>query len=117
MQVTTSSILLPLGRGGYTCHRRLARTVVYQGKIAMQKDPGTGNVIPVTVRKIDNRLLQFILERRHPDYRERVDESGIVDIHRMMENLNLGRQRVAEEQAEREAQDTPDSTLPDVPPV
>ena len=91
--------------------------VVYQGKIAMQKDPGTGNVIPVMVRKIDNRLLQFILERRHPDYRERVEESGAVYIQRMIENLNLGRQRVAEEQAERQAKDTPDSTLQDVPTV
>jgi hypothetical protein len=91
--------------------------IVYQGKIALQKDPGTGNLVPVTVRKIDNHLLQFILERRHPDYREHVEESGTVDIHRMMENLNLGRQRVAEEQAEREAQDKPDSTPPAVPPV
>lgn len=34
-----------------------------------------------------------------------------------MENLNLGRQRVAEEQAERETQDKPDSTPSPVPPV
>jgi hypothetical protein len=57
----------------------------------------------VTVRRIDNQLLRFILERRHPEYRERVEESGAVDVHVMMENLNAGRQRVAEEKAEREA--------------
>jgi hypothetical protein len=84
--------------------------IVYQGKIALQKDPDTGNLVAVMVRKFDNRLLQFILERRHPEYRERGEESGTDDIHRIMENLNLGRQRVAEEQAEREAQDQPDST-------
>jgi hypothetical protein len=56
--------------------------------------------------KIDNQLLRFILERRHPDYRERVDleAAGAVEIHKLMANLNAGRQRVAEEKAEREAQ-------------
>ena len=53
---------------------------------------------PVTVRRIDNQLLRFILERRHSEYRERV-ESGAVD----MDNLNVGRQRVAEEKAKRDA--------------
>jgi hypothetical protein len=80
--------------------------LVYQGRIAMQKDRGTGKVVPITVRKIDNQLLRFILERRHPDYRERVDleAAGAVEIHKLMANLNAGRQRVAEEKAEREAQ-------------
>ena len=36
----------------------------------------------------------FILERRHPEYRERVADSGAVDIHVRMEDLNAGRQRV-----------------------
>ena len=36
----------------------------------------------------------FILERRHPEYRERVADSGAVDIHVLMEDLNAGRQRV-----------------------
>lgn len=84
--------------------------IVYQGKIVLQEDPGTGKVVPVTVRRIDNQLLRFILERRHPEYRERVEESGAVDIHMLIENLNAGRQRVAEEKAER------DATAPALPP-
>ena len=79
--------------------------VIYQGRIALQENPGTGKVVAVTVRRIDNQLLRFILERRHPEYRERVEESGAVDIHVLMENLNAGRQRVAEEKAERDAEE------------
>lgn len=33
---------------------------------------------PLTVRKIDNRLLEFVLSRRHPDYREKVDVQATV---------------------------------------
>jgi hypothetical protein len=89
--------------------------VVFQGRIALQEDPRTGKVVPVTVRRIDNQLLRFILERRHPDYRERVEQSGAVDIHLLMENLNAGRQRVAEEEAERNAEETAkrDATPPE----
>jgi len=79
--------------------------VVYQGKIALQQDPGTGEVVPVTVRRIDNQLLRFLLERRHPKYREREEESGAVDIHVLIENLNVGRQRVAAEKAQRDAEE------------
>jgi hypothetical protein len=79
--------------------------VVYQGRIALQEDPATGKVGAVTVRKIDNQLLRFVLERRHPEYREHVEESGAVDIHVLMENLNTGRQRVAEERAKRDAEE------------
>ena len=79
--------------------------VVYQGRIALQEDPGTGKVVAVTVRRIDNQLLRFILERRHPEYRERAEESGAVDIHVLMENLNAGRQRAVEEKAERDAEE------------
>jgi hypothetical protein len=78
--------------------------VIYQGRIALQEHPDTGKVVPVTVRRIDNQLLRFILERRHPEYRERVEESGAVDIHVLMENLNAGRQRVADEKAERDSE-------------
>ena len=46
----------------------------------------------------------FILERRHPEYCERVEDSSAVDIHVLMENLNAGRQRVAVENAERDAE-------------
>jgi len=92
--------------------------VVYQGKIALQEVPGTGKVVPVTVRRVDNQLLRFILERRHPEYRERVEESGAVDIHVLMDNLNAGRQRVAEEKAERDAEEKAkrDSAAPVRPP-
>ena len=92
--------------------------IVYQGKIALQEEPGTGKVVLVTVRRIDNQLLRFILERRHPEYRERVEESAAVDIHMLIENLNAGRQRVAEEKAERDAEEKAkrDATAPALPP-
>jgi hypothetical protein len=88
--------------------------IVYQGRIALQEVPGTGKVVPVTVRKVDNQLLRFILERRHPDYRERGQESGAVGIHVLMDNLNSGRQRVVEEKAERDAEEKArrDATAP-----
>lgn len=79
--------------------------VVYQGRIALLEDPGTGKVVPVTVRRIDNQLLRFVLERQHPEYREHVEESGTVDIHLLTENLNAGRQLVAEEKAARESEE------------
>jgi hypothetical protein len=90
--------------------------IVYQGRIALQEEPGTGKVVPVTVRKTDNQLLRFILERRHPEYRERLEASGTVDIHVLMDNLNAGRQRVADEKAEREAAENAvrDSAVPKV---
>jgi hypothetical protein len=44
------------------------------------------------------------LERRHPEYCERVEDSSAVDIHMLMENLNAGRQRVAVDNAERDAE-------------
>lgn len=31
---------------------------------------------PLTQRKIDNRLLEFMLERRHPNFREKAEVSG-----------------------------------------
>lgn len=79
--------------------------VVHKGKIALQEDPFTGELVPVTVPRIDNQLLRFILERRHPDYREHVEESSVVDVHVLMDNINAGRQRVADERAERDAQE------------
>ena len=51
-------------------------TVVYQGRVALQEKPDTGELVPVTVRKIDNQLLMFVLKNRHPDYRERLEHSG-----------------------------------------
>jgi len=52
---------------------------------------------------VDNN---FILERRHPEYRERSADSGAVDIHVLMEDLNAGRQRVGrgERRARRRAE-------------
>jgi hypothetical protein len=58
----------------------------------------------VTVPTTNNQLLRSILERRHPEYCERVEDSSAVDIHMLMENLNVGRQRVAVENAERDAE-------------
>lgn len=92
--------------------------VVYQGRVALQEDPGTGRMVPVTVPRIDNQLLRFILERRHPDYRERVGESGVVDVRVLTDNLNAGRQRVAEERTERDAEQKAqrDADAPTLPP-
>jgi hypothetical protein len=50
--------------------------VVYQGRVALQAHSDTGELVPVTVRKIDNQLLMFVLKSRHPDYRERLEHSG-----------------------------------------
>ena len=50
--------------------------IVYQGRVALQEKPDTGELAPVTVRKIDNQLLMFVLKNRHPDYRERLEHSG-----------------------------------------
>jgi len=92
--------------------------IVYQGRIAAQEDPSTGKMVPVTVRKIDNQMLRFILDRRHPEYRERVEDSDTGDIQVLIENLNLGRQRVAEERAERDAEEKAkrDAAAPALPP-
>jgi len=70
------------------------------------------------VRKIDNQMLRFILDRRHPEYRERVEDSDTGDIQVLIENLNLGRQRVAEERAERDAEEKAkrDAAAPALPP-
>ncbi len=65
------------------------------------EDPSTGRA-PTTART-DNRLLRFILERRHPEYRDRVEDSGAVEIHVMMENLDAGRKRAADAKRAREA--------------
>jgi hypothetical protein len=50
--------------------------IVYQGRVALQKKSDTDELVPVTVRKIDNQLLMFVLKNRHPDYRERLEHSG-----------------------------------------
>ena len=52
----------------------------------------------------------FILERRHPEYRERVADSGAADIHVLMEDLNAARQRVGrgEHGARRRAEGSPE---------
>ena len=51
----------------------------------------------------------FILERRHPEYRERVADSGAADIHVRMEDLNAGRQRVGRGRgARRRAEGSPE---------
>ena len=52
--------------------------VVYQGRVVLQENSATGEMVPVTVRKIDNQLLMFVLRNRHPDYRERLEHSGKV---------------------------------------
>ncbi len=56
---------------------------------------------------VDNN---FVLERGHPEYRERVADSGAVDIHVLMEDLNAARQRVGrgEGGARRRAKGSPE---------
>jgi hypothetical protein len=69
---------------------------VFQG--GNEEDPSTGQA-----PRTDNQLLKFILERRHPEYRDRVEDSGAVEIQMMMENLNAGRKRSADAKRAREA--------------
>ena len=80
--------------------------IVSQGSSA--DDASTGQA-PTTVRRTDNQLLKFILERRHPEYRDRVEDSGAVEIQVMMENLNAARQRAADAKKARDAEDAEDA--------
>src|SRR6266481_6389593 len=67
--------------------------LIYQGGLCYPKkwsaelkefvlDP---NAKPLTIRKVDNGLLQFILRSRHPEYRERVEVLNELDINVVME--------------------------------
>jgi len=86
--------------------------LVYQGHFCYpaKLDKKTGKHVPdkkkgpLTVRKIDNRLLEFVLSRRHPDFKEKIEHSGELDLNVLMEKLNAGRQRVAD--AKRQAGDS-----------
>ena len=77
--------------------------IVYRGSIAMRKDPDTGELIPLTVRKFDNRLLAFLLERRHPAHARRMQPSAESPSD-LAERLDAGRRRVAKEKARRDAE-------------
>jgi len=55
--------------------------LVYKGQLSYPMTiDGAGNEVPdytkppLSVRKIDNGLLQFVLSRRHPEYSEKKDE-------------------------------------------
>src|SRR4051812_18690348 len=50
-----------------------AEPVIHKGKVAREKEPGSGKLVPVTVRRVDNNLLRFLLERRHAEFRPRVE--------------------------------------------
>jgi len=57
--------------------------VIYQGRFSYANtyNPETGEyetdfAHPLTVRKIDNQLLQFVLKNRHPDYKEREEKNA-----------------------------------------
>lgn len=70
--------------------------VVYKGDISTYQDLATGEIKPVTITKIDNGLLQFMLRGAKPEkYRERhqVEHTGSVDI---VQRLQAGRKRAAE---------------------
>jgi hypothetical protein len=81
---------------------------IFQG--GDEEDPSAGQAA-MTVRRTDNQLLKFILERRHPEYRDRVEDSGTVDIHVMMENLNAARQRAADAKKARDAEDAEEAAV------
>jgi len=68
--------------------------IVYRGRISLRKDPDTGELIPLTVRKFDNQLLMCILKHYHPAY-ARVPHSG-ESRRNLGERLKAGRRRVAE---------------------
>ena len=70
------------------------KPIVYRGRIALRKDPQTGQMVPLTVRKFDNHLLMCILENCHPAY-ARVPQSKESSSN-LEERLNAGRRRVAE---------------------
>ena len=75
--------------------------IVFRGRVSLRKDPDTGELIPLTIRKFDNHLLAFLLEHRHPAY-ARVphseESSGSMEerLRSMEERLQAGRRRVAE---------------------
>jgi hypothetical protein len=77
--------------------------VIYQGAVCypLKQDKKTKKWVPnvkagpLTVRRIDNRLVEFVLKNRHPEYRERVEVSGELSLRDLTARLNAGRQRVA----------------------
>ncbi len=52
--------------------------VIYGGKPRMVKDPVTGKMVPLTVRRFSDNLLMFEVKRRDPAYR---DNYPAIDIH------------------------------------
>jgi len=68
--------------------------IVYLGRISFRKDPETGELIPLTVRKYDRRVLLWLVEHCHPAY-AREHGSGKSSSH-LEERLRAGRRRVAE---------------------
>ncbi len=52
--------------------------VIYGGKPRMVKDPVTGKMVPLTVRRFSDNLLMFEVKRRDPAYR---DNFPAIDIH------------------------------------
>ena len=52
--------------------------VIFGGKPRMVKDPVTGKMIPLTVRRFSDNLLMFEVKRRDPAYR---DSYPAIDIH------------------------------------
>ena len=77
--------------------------VIYQGMLCypLKQDKKTKKWVPnrkagpLTIRRIDNRLVEFVLKNRHPEYRERVEVSGELSLRDLTARLNAGRQRVA----------------------
>lgn len=84
--------------------------VIYQGELCypakwnkkLKKFVVDPTAAPLTIRKIDNRLMEFILKNRHPEYRERIQVSGTIDLRDQTERINAGRQKEAEFKAARD---------------
>ena len=68
--------------------------LVYRGRISLRRDPATGAMIPVMVRKFDNHLLMFLLDRFHPAFARVPHCEG--SNRNLEERLNAGRRRAAE---------------------
>jgi hypothetical protein len=81
--------------------------IVYEGNFQYERTlQPDGSVTedrskPRCIRKVDNKLLQFCLEARHPDYKPTVKVKGEIDINLLISRINSGRERAAREETER----------------
>lgn len=62
--------------------------VVFQGQISLREDPRTGKIVPVTIRKRDHGMVQFVLRGALPTkYRERFQVKATINDKRFAGTL------------------------------